>query len=328
MICYQQMARKDLRGAKVLVTGSSGFIGSNLCTRLLSEFGCSVVGIDFITPKFAKDDDLQSLLTGNESFSFNQIDISNGKEVEDVFKQNDFDFIFHLAALANPRTCKQDFGLAFNVNVVGTKNMVESSDKGSRLVFMSSAAVYGNPLKLPLSEAHPRNGNDPYSISKIMGEDLCLCFFNNYEHDICIARNFNTFGDGQIGDYIIPTLIKQAVMEHKIEIWNSKPIRDFMYIEDAVSAIVTIAQQGSAGEVYNIGTGKGTTIGSLASTLRNAVDQKMIVNDMEKQVLGSSELVADSRKLASLGWRVQVRFEDGLRKTIEWFNHTNPVVAN
>lgn len=322
------MARKDLRGANVLVTGSSGFIGSNLCTRLLSEFGCSVVGIDSITPKFAKDGDRESLLSGNESFSFSQIDISNGKEVEDVFKQTEFDFIFHLAALANPRTCKQDFELAFNVNVVGTKNIVESSDKGSRLVFMSSAAVYGNPLKLPLSEDHPRNGNDPYSVSKIMGEDLCLCFFNNYEHSICIARNFNTFGDGQIGDYIIPTLIKQAVMEHKIEIWNSKPIRDFMYIEDAVNALVTIAQQGSAGELYNIGTGKGTNIGSLAATVRNVVDQKMIVNDMGKQVLGSSELVADSTKLASLGWRAQVRFEDGLRKTIDWFKYTNPVVAN
>ena len=63
--------------------------------------------------------------------------------------RTEFDFIFHLAALANPRTCKQDFDLAFNVNVVGTKNIVESSDKGSRLVFMSSAAVDGNPLKLP-----------------------------------------------------------------------------------------------------------------------------------------------------------------------------------
>lgn len=322
------MSRDDLRGAKVLVTGSSGFIGSNLCTRLLSEFGCSVVGIDSITPKFTKIGEGDSLSSGNESFSFNQIDIANGKEVEDVFKQNEFDFIFHLAALANPRTCKQDFGLAFNVNVVGTKNIVERSDKDSRLVFMSSAAVYGNPLTLPISEAHPRNGNDPYSISKIMGEDLCLCFSNNYKHDICIARNFNTFGDGQIGDYIIPTLIKQAVMEHKIEIWNSKPIRDFMYIEDAVNALITIAQQGSAAEVYNIGTGKGTTIGSLASTVRDVVDQKMIVNDMEKQVLGSSELVADSRKLASLGWRAQVQFEDGLRKTIDWFKYTNPVVAN
>ena len=145
------MARKELRGANVLVTGSSGFIGANMCTRLIGEFGCSVVGIDSITPKNTKDGEGESLLSGNESFSFNQIDISNGKEVEDVFKQNEFDFIFHLAALANPRTCKQDFGLAFNVNVVGTKNIVERADKDSRLVFMSSAAVYGNPLTLPIS---------------------------------------------------------------------------------------------------------------------------------------------------------------------------------
>jgi nucleoside-diphosphate-sugar epimerase len=322
------MSRNDLRGANVLVTGCSGFIGSNLCTRLLSEFGCCVVGIDSITPKFTKDGARESLSSGNKPFSFKQLDISNGMEVEDVFNQNEFDFIFHLAALANPRACKQDFGLAFHVNVVGTKNILERSDKASRLVFMSSAAVYGNPLTLPISEMHPRNGNDPYSISKIMGEDLCLCFFNNYDHDICIARNFNTFGDGQIGDYIIPTLIKQAVTERKIEIWNSKPIRDFMYIDDAVNALVTIARQGGAGEVYNIGTGKGTTIGSLATTMRNMVDQKMNVNDMEKQVLGSSELVADSRKLASLGWKPKVQFEDGLRRTIDWFKYTNPVVAN
>jgi len=322
------MSRNSLRGAKVLVTGSSGFIGSNLCTRLLSEFGCCVVGMDSTSPKFTKDDECEPFFSGNESFSFRRLDVSNREEVDDVFKQNEFDFVFHLAALANPRTCKQDFGLAFDVNVVGTKNIVERSDKNTRLVFMSSAAVYGNPLTLPIPEQHSRNGNDPYSVSKIMGEDLCFCFFNNYDHDICIARNFNTFGDGQTGDYIIPTLIRQAVREHKIEIRNSKPIRDFMYIKDAINALVTIAQQGTAGEVYNIGTGKGTTIGNLASTVRNVVDHKMIVNYMEKQVIGSNELVADSRKLASLGWRTQVPFEDGLRKTIDWFKHTNPVVAN
>jgi nucleoside-diphosphate-sugar epimerase len=324
------MPKKKLGGATVLVTGSSGFIGSHLCDHLSTILGCKVVGIDSSPPKFNTVGDsitINNPISSTTDFSFKQVDISNRDEIEDVYNEDEFDFVFHLAALANPRTCKSNFDLAFNVNAVGTKNIIEKSKDKSRLVFMSSAAVYGNPQKVPISETHPMNGNDPYAITKIMGEDLCTCFMDNYEHDICIGRNFNTFGERQAEDYIIPTLIKQALIEHRIEIWNSGPIRDFMYIKDALNALIIIAEHGETGKIYNIGTGKGIRIGELADMVRDIVDEHLLVKDLKKSVLGSTELVADNGKLCSLGWGPKVGFYEGLRRTVNWFKAANEVIA-
>lgn len=329
------MSKKKLDGTTtVLVTGSNGFIGSHLCSRLIGRLGCKVVGIDSVAPKNIVDEDGRYVNSSNsiysvydrDLFSFKQVDISNSNDVDEVYMNNSIDFVFHLAALANPRTCKANFDLAFKVNVLGTKNIIEKSRKDSRIIFMSSAAVYGNPLRLPIPEDHLTNGSDPYALTKVIGENLCRCFLVNYERDICIGRNFNTFGEGQIADYIIPTLIKQAVNERRIELWNFAPVRDFLHIDDALNAITVIAESGKSGEKYNIGSGKGTRIGELASIVRNIVDKKMPFVDLQKQVTGSSQLVADISKLKKLGWvGPTIELDVGLRRTIDWFKYYAPV---
>lgn len=328
--------KPKLNDRTVLITGCNGFIGSHLCVSLIRDKHCNITGIDSIEPS----PHLESYQFLNErassgdkdsnggQFLFERIDISDAERLEKFFgSKNRFDFIFHLAAIANPRLCKENFDLAFRINVNGTKNVVRHA-KNSRLIFMSSAAVYGNPVKIPIPENHPRSGNDTYAITKKMGEDICRCYSENYSYELCIARNFNTFGERQIADYIIPTLIKQAVNEHRIEIWNSSPVRDFLYIKDALNALCAIAEHGDSGETYNIGSGNGTRIGELAATVKEIVDKDMHINDLQKEVIGSNRLIADNSKLRELGWQQRVGLQDALHKTIEWFKTYQEVVVH
>lgn len=311
----------SLNGKRVLVTGSAGFLGSRLCQNLLA-LDCDVVGVDnFSFSK--KSSSSENHEKENKSVVFRELDITKEDQVEVLFKDYSFDIVFHLAAVANPRTCKENFDLAFNVNVTGTKNILLHSKNCDKVAFMSSAAVYGEPIKVPIGEDHPLNGNDPYAITKIMGEKLCFNFTKNYGRKIAIARNFNTFGVGQTGDYIIPTLIRQAVVNKAIEIWNSAPIRDMMYVDDTIDALVTIASNSGAGsETYNIGTGRGIQIGQLADVIRRNTEEGIKVTDLQKPVLGSPKLIADNSKLMGLGWKETVGFEEGIRRTIEWFKGT------
>ncbi len=301
-----------MKGKNILVTGSAGFLGSNLCKRLVS-LGCNVIGVD----NFA----FANKWTHNNGLIFKEIDITSAEQVHTLFKEYDFDVVFHLAAVANPRTCKENFDLAFNVNVTGTKNVLACSNKRGHVIFMSSAAVYGEPLRVPIDEKHPLRGNDPYAVTKIMGENLCFNFSKNYGLRVSIARNFNTFGVGQTGDYIIPTLIRQALKRGKIEIWNSNPVRDLTYVDNTVDALVAISEFGEP-DIYNVGRGIGIKIGELANILKNSIDPSIEITDLQKPVSGSPVLVADNKKLKTLGWTERVGFEDGLSKTIEWYKST------
>lgn len=307
----------SLRGKRVLITGAAGFIGSHLVARLTAD-GATVVGIDNFS--FSRPD----IASAGGDFRSATVDLRRFDDLKAIVESSAPDVIFHLAAVANPRQCKQDFPLAFDVNVLGTQNLLRVAPSGARVVFMSSAAVYGEPVKLPIDEGQPRQGNDPYSITKIMGEDLCTLYNKHYNRQIAIVRNFNSFGVGQTGDYIIPQLIRQGLTERKIEIWDSRTVRDFLYIDNAVDALVSIAAHSENGPI-NIGSGRGTSIGELAQAIADKFGGGMSVVDLKKKVLGSPALVSSNDRLRALGWSERVSFEDGIDRTIRW---TERLVAN
>ena len=300
----------EFAGKRVLVTGAAGFLGSHLVARLTGE-GASVVGIDNFS--FARPD-LDRTAGG---FTPVAADLRRVDELKAVIDAAPPDVVFHLAAVANPRQCKQDFPLAYDVNVGGTQNLLRTLPASARVVFMSSAAVYGEPVQLPIEEGHPRNGGDPYSVTKIIGEDLCALYNRHYGRRIAIVRNFNSFGVGQVGDYIVPQLIRQGLTEHKIEIWDSRTIRDFLYVDNAIDALVSIAAHDDNGPV-NIGSGRGTSIGELAQTIAERFGAGLEVVDLKKKVLGSPALVSSNGRLRALGWEERVPFADGIDRTIRW----------
>jgi nucleoside-diphosphate-sugar epimerase len=295
-------------GKSVLVTGAAGFVGSHLCHRLAAE-GARVTGADNLS--FARPD------RPDGSPPLVNADIRDAPGTKALMEAHAPDVVFHLAAIANPRTCKQDFGLAYDVNVTGTQNVFRFSPPKARIVFISSAAVYGNPEYLPIDEKHPRRGSDPYSVTKILGEDLATCYVRNYQRDIGIVRNFNTYGVGQTGDYIVPQLIRQALTERKMELWDPKTVRDLMYIDNTVEALLAVATSAEKDPV-NVGSGRSVTVGDLAKTIAARFGGDLPILDLKKSAGGSSALVSNNDRLRSLGWTERVSFEEGIARTIEW----------
>jgi nucleoside-diphosphate-sugar epimerase len=301
-------------GKTVLITGAAGFLGSHLSERLTGE-GAKVVGIDNLS--FARPDQPAASSEGAVKRDLRNADLRDANGLRALMEELNPNVVFHLAAVANPRTCKQDFPLAFDVNVVGTQNVLRFAPSAARILFMSSAAVYGPPEYLPIDEKHPRKGADPYSVTKIIGEDLIGSYVQNYGRDIVTVRNFNSFGVGQTGDYIVPQLIRQALTEKKIELWDPSTVRDLMYIDNTIDALLLIAASGSKATV-NVGAGRGITVGELANTVAARLGGGITVLDLKKKVIGSPALVSNNDRLRSLGWSERVSFEDGVERTIAW----------
>jgi nucleoside-diphosphate-sugar epimerase len=308
------MTSPTLRHRKVLVTGTSGFLGRHLTARLVQD-GADVVGIDRVVPA-------EPVPPGPGTFRFQSVDLQVGAEVQSVLHSDAFDVVYHLAAIASPRACSRDFATAFRVNVDGTYHVLEHGERAGLIVFMSSAAVYGPPIHIPISEDHPRRGTDPYAVTKILGEDLCQNYAANYGRRVTIVRNFNSFGPYQDPEYVIPGIIRQGLLRGEVEIWNSEPIRDFSFVTNTVDALVRIGA-GQVTGTYNVGSGQGTPIGKLAEIIAANLSQRrspprpVPVRDLHKPLSGSPALVADIRRLEGLGWTEAVSMPSGIERTID-----------
>jgi nucleoside-diphosphate-sugar epimerase len=301
------------RGRTVLVTGASGFLGSHLVERLVG-LGARVVGIDAAPapPSWSQG------IPGDGSVRFEQVDISDSDRLSTHVAEEHPDVLVHLAAIASPRACARDFARAYAVNVQGTHHVLAASAEVDHFVLLSSAAVYGPPVTLPMDENHPLRGRDPYAITKIMAELLVENSVANYGRRCSIVRNFNAFGPRQPAEYVIPSVIRQALTTGRIEIWSGAPVRDLMFVDNTADAILTIGAQ-STGGTYNVGSGHGVRMGDLAHLIAAKVGADVPVEDLGKAVTGSPALVADVGRLRELGWTETVPFDVGLARTVEWY---------
>lgn len=295
----------------VCVTGAAGFLGLHLCRRLLGQ-GAKVIALDNYA--IGSPTTLASL---PGPIKIKEGDIRRPETIREPLAQADV--VYHLAAIANPRTCQRDFPLAFDVNVHGTANVLEACQNAERFVFLSSIMVYGEPRYLPIDDQHPLEGRDPYSASKIICEHLVK--IANYIHKLpyTIVRNSNSYGPYQGNDYLAPTLIRQGLERRSIEIWDPRTIRDFLFVDDTVEALVRMVETESAsGEIINLGSGLGVSAGEMADVISKQLGVPWV--DVKKPAPVSSKLIADTTKLKALtGWQQQVSLEEGIARTIEYF---------
>ena len=293
-----------LAGKTICVTGAAGFLGRNLCSKLVQE-QAKVIALDNFS--IGAGDALAGLA---DDVTIRQADIRNLESIREPLAQSDV--VYHLAAIANPRTCISDFSLAFDVNVRGTEHVLEASQHVERFICLSSIMVYGEPRYLPIDERHPLEGRDPYAATKIICEELVK--IANFIHKIpyTIVRNSNTYGPHQSNAYLAPTLIQQGLDNRVIEIWDPRVIRDFLYVDDTVDALIGMAEtEAASGEIINLGGGLGVSAGELADVISNQLGVPWI--DVKKPAAVSSKLIADTSKLQALtGWQQRVSLEDGV----------------
>lgn len=310
-------------GRPVLVTGAGGFIGSHLTERLIHE-GAQVRA--FVRYTSRADLGLLSLLPADKLAALDVIsgDLRDVEAVRDAARG--VDTIFHLGALIaipysyiHPRE-------VIEVNVLGTTNVLMAARDFAvrRVVHTSTSEVYGTARYTPIDEAHPLQGQSPYSASKIGADKIVESFVRSFELPVATLRPFNTYGPRQSARAVIPTIITQALTLDEVRLGSLTPQRDLTFVTDTVDGFVRMATHDAAiGQEVNIGADATISIGELAQKILGLIGRDLsIVSEEQRMRPAGSEVLrlwADNRKADQLiGWRPQVSLDEGLRRTIAW----------
>ena len=277
---------------KMLVTGSDGFLGTALCDRL------SPAG-DYEVIKF---------------------DINNGNIVDFDFSDCGAKHVVHLAAkTAVTQSWEQPYDY-YLTNFMGTVNVLEYCRKNNASLTFVSTYMYGTPQYLPIDEKHPLEAHSVYNHTKQLGEDVCNYYSTHYNVPVTIFRIFNIYGGGQGNDFLIPTIIRQALVGNSIEVMDLRPKRDFVYIDDVIDAIcLSIGNEGF--NIYNVGSGVSHSVLDVVNNICLAIgEEKQIIDKKKIRYNEVLDVVADITKIKSeLGWEPKTSFCDGIKMTVSSF---------
>ena len=308
--------------AKVLVTGSDGFIGSHLTQSLLHE-GYEVKAFTYYNSfnnwgwldTFPKDE-----LKEIEVFSG---DIRDPNGVREAMKG--CDMVFHLAALIAIPFSYHSPDSYVDTNIKGTLNVLQAArDLGtSKIMVTSTSEVYGTAQYVPIDEKHPYQGQSPYSATKIGADRLAESFYRSFNLPVAIVRPFNTFGPRQSARAVIPTIISQLIAgKTEIKLGSLTPTRDFNYVKDTAAGFIAIAKSDKTiGQEINIATQKEISIGDLANMLIEKINPSAkIICEEERLRPEKSEvnrLLGSNAKIKELtDWAPKYTFEQGIDETI------------
>lgn len=309
-----------LGGAKIVVTGGAGFIGSHLVERLLGEEPAEVVVIDDLSTG-SRD----NLVAAGEGVRLVVADVT-GPEAATVCA--DAGIVFHLAV----RNVRASIGRPvdnFDVNALGTLNLLEAVRGGGRgrFVYVSSSEVYGIPQGPRFSESTLPQPTTVYGAGKLAGEHLTLAYHRTYGLDTVVVRPFNNYGprshfEGDSGE-VIPKFILRALAERPLLIHgDGTQTRDFMFVRDTADWLARLgAMDGQAGETFNIGTGTEWPIADLAAIILKTTGSPSVVEHVEPRPGDLPRLCADVAKVRSVtDFALPTSFEHGLAETIEHFS--------
>ena len=286
---------------KILITGHSGFIGQYLVKSLKEKY--EVIGIS----RKIFDADIINI----------QKDIRK-INIKDI--PEDVNCIIHLAGLTDVYYCQENSSKCFDVNVGGTQNMLEiAKQRKSKFIFISSSHIYGNPKKLPILETQKAKPISNYAYSKLNSEILCESYSKNYNLDVSIARIFSVYGPASPPHHVITKIIKNLINKEKIKLGNLFPKRDFIYIQDVVSAIEILVKKTNGFNIYNIGTGNSSSISDLIEMLSKITNKNAeIETDISKIRKNEvKEIRSDISKMMKLGWKPKYDLNKGLKLTVK-----------
>jgi UDP-glucose 4-epimerase len=254
---------------RILVTGGAGFIGSFLVRELMSQ-GFEVRVLDNLSTG-----SLSNLKEVLDSIEFIEGDIRDEITVEKAVRG--VEAVVHLAALIDVAESVEKPDLYFDVNAKGTFNLAKASKNVSAFIFASSCAVYGEPIKTPITEDHPLNPKSPYAATKIAGEAFVSSYSSLYGYKHIIFRFFNVYGPRQSKAYagVISEFIKRiSKNEPPVIFGDGEQTRDFVHVRDVARAVILALKNDGSG-VYNIGSGTSVTINELANIVLKIMDRKL-----------------------------------------------------
>jgi dTDP-glucose 4,6-dehydratase len=311
-------------GKNVVVTGAGGFIGSHLVERLV-ELGAKVRALVHYNA-VGRHGWL------DESPVHRQIEVIAGDICDrDIVRttMQDAEVVFHLAALIAIPYSYHAPGSYVRTNIEGTLNVLQAARelKTSRVIHTSTSEVYGTARYVPIDEAHPLQGQSPYSASKIGADKIAEAFQLSFAVPVVTVRPFNTFGPRQSARAVIPTIISQCLAgKATIRLGSLHPTRDMNYVGNTVEGFLAAACHPEAiGRTINLGSNREISVGDLAQLIISLTQSKATIeceaarlrpeNSEVERLLAENKL---AREL--LGWEPVVSLEEGLQKTIDWLS--------
>jgi len=328
---------------KILVTGGTGFIGSNFLHLFVPQYPqYTFINLDKLTyaanPLNLKDIEHQP------NYYFEYGDIADYNRIIEVFEKYEPDIVVHFAAESHVDRSILDPAEFIRTNVVGTFNLLEACRKywhkkdGNLFHHVSTDEVYGSLGKTGLfTEETKYDPSSPYSASKASSDHLVRAYFRTYGLPITITNCSNNYGPYQFPEKLIPLMILNALEGKALPVYGKgENVRDWLYVEDHCEAIWTVIQKGERGETYNIGGNNEwkniDIVHKICEVLANEVGKdpaefKKLITFVKDRPGHDLRYAIDSSKIQKeLGWQPRETFETGLKKTIKWYLDNKPWV--
>lgn len=309
-----------IQGKRILITGVSGFLGRVVCQQL-RKHGGYVTGMDRNPPE-AKEPAAEPLMLPQD---FIQLDLTS-PNLSDLLARQHFDAVFHLAGFVYFADSVKTPALDFNQNLVATFNLLEalrSSGFSGRLVYASTAAVYGEPRQVPIDEETATRPISPYGVSKLAAEEYIRVFSQCYGFQSAIARIFSLYGPRQQKQVIFDILCKTLLSDEAIELFGDGcEMRDFVHVSDAARALIWLANEAKINApIFNVCSAEGITIRDLATLIVTLADRHpdRIVFTGDRRSGDPIHWIGCNQKLLATGFSLERSLSDGLSETVAWF---------
>lgn len=305
---------------RLLVTGGSGFIGSNFVRYCLNKYDdYKITNLDKLT--YCGNPDNLKDVAGHRNYEFVKGDITDADAVNRLVKNSDV--IVHFAAETHVDRSIQDAASFVRTNVLGTYTLLEAAKRFNIKLFchISTDEVYGSIDKGVFKEDDNLRPNSPYSASKAAGDLIARSYFITYKLPVIITRSSNNFGPYQYPEKVIPLFVTNALEDKKLPVYaDGRNVRDWLFVEDNCEAIDTVLHNGKPGEIYNIGAGSEISNIDLTHTILDIMGKDRGLIEFVADRPGHDRRYAlDISRVSSLGWRPKHEFRSALKATIDWY---------
>lgn len=310
---------------KILITGGCGFIGSNLVKTLLKNDKDLIIYILDALTYAANLDNFSPGEWNNSRLKFTKGNIRDEDLVTSLFKK--VDLVIHLAAETHvDRSIDQAYPFV-ETDVVGTQVLLESIRRIplERFIHISTSEVYGKAITAPMDESHPLNPQSPYAAAKAGADRLAYAYFITYDLPITIIRPFNNYGPYQFPEKLIPLFVTNALEGISLPVYGQGTFtRDWLHVSDhcrALEKLIHIDIKAIKGEVINLGTGREWDVNYIATVIINRLGKSkgLIKNVTDRPGHVQRHVASIAKAKDILGWEAEVKFEEGLLETIDWY---------
>lgn len=294
----------------VLITGIDGFVGLKL-SKSLEKTGANVFGVS----------------KTKKSKNIFKIDIIDFRGLDSLFKKLNIQVCFHLAGISLVEHGQKNPYETFNVNTLGAINILELTriHKLQRVIVASTSHVYGNNTP-PFKEFFPPRPSRPYETSKAAADIIAQSYADTFDLPVLIPRFVNIYGPGDINyTRVIPKTIKSVLNNKSPEMWGEDNLRDYLYLDDAISAYLKLAEADITkigdNKIFNIGGGSRVTVDELIKKIIKISDKNLKIKEINvgREYEIKSQYVSFTKANKILNWYPRIKLEEGLRKTIDWY---------